>query len=694
MPRIQDVKLEIVRPGPPHNQLLSPLTSYMGLCGDGSPITFRVKFEHRKLLNRLEHLRYVVPAPDGGFEKVAEGTRTGELNDLGSDMADVLARVTSLNAELNRYRSSSIDPASDRGFVHLRLVLSGSELSLLPFELAMAPQSFPGEGLHFCLEGSLPIVVTREIRRSRPLPIRWNQYRTPRVLFISSAPGNLTVPTQLHVRALRTALEPWIEWPRDKIQRDERDEPRVERREDIERERLGNVKKRLRVLLNASLEDIYEACGREEFSHIHILAHGDHRHEAGEERFGVALCEKRNPNEKVVVDGVQLAAALRAGTEDGNRRSEPVMVTLATCDSGQTGSVLVPGGSIAHDLHSAGIPWVCASQFPLTKRGSVLVAEFMYSRLLRGDDPRRVLYELRRYLYMNADRNHDWASLVCYASVPEDFDDQVAAYFESQTRLAIDVQMGKTDAIAERRAPVEQPGEQPGGEKDAEKVAIDDALHEAERLLGAWEKRLPNGKSMQDRGQRTSCYGIKGSVLKRFGLVYGRRDDHDSAAEVLEKAHKAYQKGMDEWATDGEGYHWTATQYLCLSAILGREKDPETLALCRRFAERDMKSPDVDTITRAWAHGTLAELALLSLWHDDPSRAQESQAAQIEDRVLRHCDEIIELTGVESFPTKSTRRHFQRYVDKWYLKKWEQNELLKIAQAAVQRLTPVPKIKP
>ena len=41
-----------------------------------------------------------------------------------------------------------------------------------------------------------------------------------------------------------------------------------------------------------------------------------------------------------------------------------------------------------------------------------------------------------------------------------------------------------------------------------------------------------------------------------------------------------------------------------------------------------------------------------------------------------------QLTGAESFPSKSTRRHFQRYVDRWFLKQWE-NKLDEVARAAV-----------
>src|SRR5262249_32115670 len=156
-----EVRLELVRPGPPHNQLLSPLTPYMALCGEGSPITFHIDFEHRQLLNRLERLRYVSADANGRFVRIPEHLREAQVQELGEEMGRLLARIPSLITELVPVRSNE---AQRSDFVHLRLVLSGSELAILPFELARAPQAFPGEGLDFCLQGSLPIVVTRETR--------------------------------------------------------------------------------------------------------------------------------------------------------------------------------------------------------------------------------------------------------------------------------------------------------------------------------------------------------------------------------------------------------------------------------------------------------------------------------------------------------------------------------------------------
>ena len=51
-------------------------------------------------------------------------------------------------------------------------------------------------------------------------------------------------------------------------------------------------------------------------------------------------------------------------------------------------------------------------RFSNARHATVHIAPFRYPRLLRGDDPRVVLYELRRHLSMTVDGDHDWASMV------------------------------------------------------------------------------------------------------------------------------------------------------------------------------------------------------------------------------------------------------------------------------------------
>jgi tetratricopeptide (TPR) repeat protein len=494
----------------------------------------------------------------------------------------------------------------------------------------------------------------------------------PKVLFISAEPRGLKVPKIEHVRALRRAVEPWVKWPDT--------EGSVHDASALERERLLLVKERMRVLPDASIEAIYERCAAEVFTHIHILAHGDHYGEAGEQRFGVALCMQGRPDEKQVVSGEQLAKALRAADDNGVSRTEPLVVTLATCDSGQQGSVLVPGGSIAQDLHAAGIPWVLASQFPLTRRGSVRMAEFLYPRLLRGDDPRLVLYELRRRLSMSASREHDWASLVTDASLESDFEREVAKFFESQTMGAIEVQMGRADNLA-RYAAAEAQARGDSREALAEKA--EGALDTVRQLLKRWESRKPTGNSLEERTTRTNCLGVKGSTLKRMGLLHAALDQHDAARRELNESLEAYHEAMDEWVTEEARFTWTASQYLALSAVMGAGKEPEIYAVCHKLAERDLSNPDPKV--QAWAHGTLAELELLSLFHD-PTKLRED----VEGIVVNHCRKIIELMGPDSFHVHSTRRQFERYAKKWQLpdSDWKSSDWVGIAKAAVEELTP------
>src|SRR5688572_19793320 len=200
MPGIETVRLEILRSGPAHNQLLSPLTPYIALCAGDGPVTITIPLEHRHLLNRLERLRYV--SRDG---LIPEPQRQAEIVELGPLLGDVLARVPGLNAQLVQGHRV------ENTVVHLQLVLWGSELALVPFELVTAPAGFPGSGLPLLTQGDVPITLTREVRRTQPLLVDWD--REPRILFAWASPaGAAPVPAREHLAALRRALNPWIRW--------------------------------------------------------------------------------------------------------------------------------------------------------------------------------------------------------------------------------------------------------------------------------------------------------------------------------------------------------------------------------------------------------------------------------------------------------------------------------------------------
>jgi hypothetical protein len=662
VPSFREVRLEIVRPGKPHNQLLSPLTPYMALCGEGSPITFHVDFEHHQLLQRLERLRYVTRSGQR-FVPIAPRLREAEVGELGNEVARILSEIETLSTELARAQGNQTGGASD-AVVHLRLVLSGSELALIPFELAIAPLAYPGEGLEFCLQASLPIVVTREIRRGRPIPFTWNQSSStaPKVLVIYAEPDGLKVPAAAHIQKIRAALEPWI-----------RRLPEKERTADPaenDRRRLRFVKHRLRLLPNASIESIYKMCATERFTHVHILAHGDTYEYAGEMRFGVALCRDGSPQLKEVVSGKRLAKALQAEDARGGGRSDPLAVTLATCDSGNQMTVLVPGGSIAHDLHVEGIPWVFASQFPLTVSGSVRMAEILYQRLFRGDDPRQIFFELRRQLYQSAQNDHDWASLVAYATLPGDFGSQVVEFCSSQIKEAINVCLDHADSITTPTTIADT------GQEARTPEGIKSAIHKVEEWLHTWRDREPTGNSPAERLRRAEISGIHGSTYKRIALLLAKIEGESQAEErYYRESLEHYRSTMADAATMSVKFYWSATQYLSLQAIRGGERDQDTLDLARRLAERDVASSD-DASTKAWAHATLAEIELLSTYHGTP-------ADGLAERVEAHCKQVVALKGPRSFHVGSTVRQFRRYLVQWKNDRWQA-----IAQRAVDALVP------
>jgi hypothetical protein len=287
-----------------------------------------------------------------------------------------------------------------------------------------------------------------------------------------------------------------------------------------------------------------------------------------------------------------------------------------------------------------------------------------------------VIYEVRRQLYMSAQRDHDWASLVVYASVPEDLEDQVADFFERQTRTALEVGLDRADAA-----------NYAGRHEDAES-----ALGKVVDLLTLWEARLPKGMGTKDRLRRAECYGMKGSTFKRIALLWSSRAQREaadtaksegarnSALACYKEALKQYRTAMNERILEGDKYHWTATQALSLAAILGEPADPVTLKSAIEIASQNLTQPSASD--RAWAHGSLAELEMLSIYH---AKDTAVPAQTIEQNVLDHCRSLVDLMGFSSFHVESTRRQFGRYLSHWRRDEWNA-----IAEAAARALGSFP----
>src|SRR5262245_34467312 len=89
--QVRTVRLELLRQGPPHNQLLPPLTPYLATCGDSGAGVVHVPYEHADFERRLTALRYAEGQPEDRLET---------LRSTGIEVARMLAAVPGLPGAL------------------------------------------------------------------------------------------------------------------------------------------------------------------------------------------------------------------------------------------------------------------------------------------------------------------------------------------------------------------------------------------------------------------------------------------------------------------------------------------------------------------------------------------------------------------------------------------------------------------
>lgn len=626
------VSLEILRHGPPHNQLLSPLTNYLALCGNHSPASVQIPFEHSQLLNSLRTLRY---------ERGSEGkqNRDHQLKDMATIVGrDILGRIPGLIAEMCDLANPDCG-CDDENFTVLRLIVSASELALIPFELAIAPEGLPGAGQSLLLQSQAPLCLTREVRRVSNAHVDWQ--KKPKILFAAASPGGGKIPFPAHLLALCKAVDPWVK--------------NIDPLLDEER----RVRDHLVVLPNASIASIRDACAKNDFTHVHILAHGAEYMDADDRRFGLALHGSAESDVPDVVDGVRLAAALRACSSTGNSRvSGPSVVTIASCDSSNVGSIMGVGASVAHALHENGIPLVIASQFPLTFEASVILTEVVYDGLLWNADPRRVMFCLRRDLKAKLPHSHDWSSIVAYAAFPPDLaarlriprmrqaNDCISTCFNIRDRL------DRNDPSAQRdKAYLEAQTWQRIQKgisvlNDLLRDCGRDPVKDRIRLLGVLasaEKRIAEYDFKQARQQTNRTQPVEPKIIKK---VSGR----------LERSRDHYN---DAFRVDGH-CAWALVQALSMTAVLeGPEAmDTDLLARAERISEDTLQQKLAPASDReiGWALGDLIEICLLKL----ALQPKKAQAEELHNRIKDYAQRLAKFDTSDF--VYSTRRQVNRYV--------------------------------
>jgi beta-lactamase superfamily II metal-dependent hydrolase len=642
--QIRLVDVEFLRSGPPHNQLLSPLTQYLAVCNNSSAGVVTVPYEQARFERKLSDLRY---GGSGG-----DDLRT-VLHEVGEEVAKVLGAVPGLPGALT---SDTGQPGSG-SMIHLRLKLSASELAMLPFELAKVPISATQSSEAFlAIQTRPPVVITRSVRSISPDAVRWPS--RPRILFVSSHRDD--VPFDAHREALLAAIRPFRfdeAVPPSRLDKQDLYEGKA-RPKDPWRpwqrgdacERIGRL---LTILHDPSANDILDECRSDPdapYTHVHILAHGVLE---GPE-YGLVLRGENGADD--VVPGERLASALTVVTRKEVHR--PAVVTLASCDGGSVGSVTTPSTHLAHAMHQLGVPLVVAAQFPLSKEGSEPLAHSLYAGLLRGEQhPLVLVQQLRSELHACQSATfHDWASLVVYEALPREMSEPLAELNYRQARRAVDVALAWVDDFVESN---------PRGVTGAAlRAQVDQAL-----------ERLP-----YDASYAVECIGLRASAAKRlaqaahFYADRGGDPSHGFAVDMydlLDQAREDYELAVRKLLLNDVGavqriatVHWVLVQAISLAIVLGKEPNERTegaWAAARLAAV--LFGDHVDASERAWAHASLAELCLLRM--ADPSLSAEQQV-EARTRALEHTERILrEFSTRTAFPILSTARQIERYIEWW-----------------------------
>ena len=395
------------------------------------------------------------------------------------------------------------------------------------------------------------------------------------------------------------------------------------------------------------------------------------------------------------ISGPRLATALRPSHRpDSQGVFRPAVVTLASCDSGNVGSVAGAGSSIAHALHEAGIPMVVAGQFPLSFEGSIRLLECLYEGLLWGVDPRPLLYDLRRRLYSQFQENHDWASLTAYISFPPDFNEQLQGVKIEQAMRSINAAMNHADEATRKLSKKIQTSrsmdEQQPTTDEEKKVLIKNAQKKIEDAKARLERLIKNIPA-----QESYIKGLLASTEKREAEVmwwaltipslFDKKENKDFETRHEKLLRKARDHYWDSFQLKKSSC-WAAVQYLSLTLIIQKssrfhgkgaspagvaipaetrgdrdEKNPQALwSLAHLLALYDLNSPNAEN--RIWGLGNLIELYLLALAMDNQDPAKLETFKQ---RALEYADTLVDLAGRDAFTIYSTRRQVLRYVE-WF----------------------------
>ena len=631
------ITLQIDRTGTSNNHELSPEIKYVVSCQSLPGIDLNIDCDQASFNQHKEMLRY---------DSKDEARRQTGITFFQQLVTKLLDDIQPLAIEASKYAGQ---------WLHLRFLTNEKELVQLPFELALTPKNLQGQQLKpLLLNPQQLTTLTREVKQIDPPSYTWPH--TPRILFAWADPGE-SVPGDEHFNALRDVVKELV------CPLQNNPEP------------IPDIAQIITVLKNASLKSINDVIKKgidndKPFTHIHLLAHGSKDPEDKIDNYKLVLHHDDDVNEPYYATGDELARSILEIDADTIRK--PAILSLMTCDSANTGSVSLPAGSLAHQLHESGIPCVFASQFPLSIPGSVKLVSALYSKLLLdGEDPRKALYYARKAI---ADKTiHDWASLVAHVRFPADIDEQLKDYKLKVMLGSLKTSNAWSEHLLTYRDKISP---------EKLKMTLENISLRLDKSINDLNHLFTQGTSKEVNKERYAEHsGLMGSAYKRkaehlFRLAGFKPEERSS---LIKQSIDALKKGRD-WYCNGftkhRQNHWTGMQYLSLYVVtsnpLIRGEKRDIWGLIRIMAE-DCSAPTNDPMTQIWSWGTLIELYLLEpLISIAPSEKEVAisltNAKSYAKKIASANSEFIAYPKIREeieFAQGSTARQIERYISWW-----------------------------
>jgi hypothetical protein len=301
-----------------------------------------------------------------------------------------------------------------------------------------------------------------------------------------------------------------------------------------------------------------------------------------------------------------------------------------------------------------------------------MMVQDLYSGLLWGEDPRKLLVGLRRRLHSFFQETHDWASITAYTSLPPNFDQQLLEASIAQANSAIDASLRNADRVLHKYLALSKRTEKLTINSFAENLnAAKQQIVEAKQRLLSLIDSNPDQEA-QIQGQLASTQ--KREAQLRFHAIpnwqLASEENKNQVIHDLDLARSRYLKA-DQLDKDSV---WAQVQYLSLTLLLGSVQNLTSIQSIQLVQSQDILAiwlmaevriknaiTTQENNNKAWSYGYLAELYLIAplipqlseIRPDDNFRTMAIDAAKM----------VSILMGHDSIHIYSTRRQIYRYID-------------------------------